>query len=143
MARGGDNYLNRVTKIEFEIDFFTDDEDGTIDGLGLRELFSDSEGSLGKLFPSLKSLVIDFADNDTAFRRSRHCGPSYADDKIWSDMFQDLWDVMWTHPLENVEVKVLGLREPENEWHMARDLMGLEYKEYIRPAPMPAYDSGW
>ena len=144
LARGGENYLNRVTKVVFEIDFFTDDKDGTIDHLGLRELFSDSEGSLRKLFPSMKSLVIDFADSDTAFRRSRCSGPNYADDEIWRDMFQDLWDVMWRHPLENVEVVVWGLREPENRWHMARDLMGLEYEEYVCEAPiLESVDSGW
>ena len=144
LARGGENYLNRVTKIILEIDFFTHNTDDTIDGLGLRAMFSDSEGSLRNLFPNLKRLTIDFADSDTAFRRSRGSPAKNADDNMWYDMFQDLWDVMWRHPLENVDVVVLGLRAPENEWHMARDLMGLEYEEYVCKVPIPQWlESGW
>ena len=132
LARGGENYLNRVTKIIFEIDFWTHNKDYTIDGLGLREMFSYGEYNFRNLFPCLKRLIVDFADSHTFVRRGRHCSPTYADEEGWhSDMFRDLWDVMWWHPFENVEVTVLGLREPENEWHMERDLMGLEYEEFV------------
>ena len=126
--------LNRVKSIRLEFELWHEDLEGlSIDAdyyIGWRELFGNPEYRLPSLFPGLKHLLLEFLHSESRFRTKYT--PTKSVDQ-GNETFFELWDWMVENPLGELSVVVNGLSGPENEWHMARDVMGLEYEEYVEP----------
>ena len=126
--------LNRVKNIRLDFELWHEDLEGmTFDGqyiIGWRDLFLDPKYRLPSLFPGLKHLSLEFCHSESRFR-TKHTPTKCADQD--NEMFFELWDWMAENPFRGISVEVTGLSQLENEWHMARDAMGLEYEEYVKP----------
>ena len=142
--KNGRALLNRIRSICLEIELWHEDLEGTsVEGeyyIGWRDLFADPEYRLPKLFPGLERLLLEFNHSESRFRTK--WTPTRSVDE-GNETFFELWDLMAENPLWELSVDVLGPNE-ENTWHMARDIMGLEYEEYVEPVDeTPEVDIDW